>query len=190
MEMICYSRHCVEKIMNLVFNSTKVKWFALYHTNLSHKVKFCVIEVFKFWVRCRYEENKEWQYPKLGDSQGTPRKYSRNMQATKLGDAPEGIPSFVSNIIGNLTWSYVFIGHMICVLLGASVYFVRICLMLFGTMFCIFYFNKTGIDSLYYAYVRSPHIAVWKQKVYRCCNNSLEKSECDKCWNLLHIKLW
>ena len=36
--MICYSRHCVETIMNLFFDSTKVKWFALYHTNLSHKV--------------------------------------------------------------------------------------------------------------------------------------------------------
>ena len=59
--MICYSRHCVETIMNLVFDHTKVKWFALYHTNPSHEssVKFCVIEVLKFWVRCRYEENKE-----------------------------------------------------------------------------------------------------------------------------------
>ena len=36
--MICYIRHCVETIMNLVFDSTKVKWFALYHTNLSHEV--------------------------------------------------------------------------------------------------------------------------------------------------------
>ena len=36
--MICYSMNCVRTIMNLVFNSTKVKWFALYHTNLSHKV--------------------------------------------------------------------------------------------------------------------------------------------------------
>ena len=36
--MICYSRHCVEIIMNLVFDTTKVKWFALYHTNLSHEV--------------------------------------------------------------------------------------------------------------------------------------------------------
>ena len=51
---------------------------------------------------------------------------------------------------------------------------------LFRTMFFIFYFNKSGIDSLYYAYFRSPHVAVWKQKVYRCFNNSLEKSECDK----------
>ena len=37
-EMICYSRHCVETIMNLVFDSTKVKWFTIYHTNLSHEV--------------------------------------------------------------------------------------------------------------------------------------------------------
>jgi len=37
-EMIWYSRNYVETIMNLVFDSTKVKWFALYHTNLSHKV--------------------------------------------------------------------------------------------------------------------------------------------------------
>ena len=48
-----------------------------------------------------------------------PQGNSRKIQATKLGDAPEGIPSFVSNIIGNLTWSYVFIRHMICVFLGA-----------------------------------------------------------------------
>jgi len=26
-----------------------------------------VIEVFKFWVRYRYEKNKEWKDPKLGD---------------------------------------------------------------------------------------------------------------------------
>ena len=45
------------------------------YTNGSHEdfVEFCVIEVFKFWVRYRYEENKECQDPKLGDAQGTPR---------------------------------------------------------------------------------------------------------------------
>ena len=142
-----------------------------------------MIEVFKFWVRCRYEENNEWQDPKLGDSQGTPRKYSRKIQETKLGDAPEGIPSFVSNIIGNLTWSYIFIRHMICVLLGESFYFVRIFLLLFIIMFFIFYLNKSGIDSLYYAYFTSLHVAVRKQKVYRCCKNYLEKSLCDKMLN-------
>ena len=36
--MICYSSNCVETIMSLDFYSTKVKWFALYHTNISHEV--------------------------------------------------------------------------------------------------------------------------------------------------------
>ena len=36
-------------------------------------VKFCVVEVFKFWVRIRWTMEKEWQEPKLGDAQGTPR---------------------------------------------------------------------------------------------------------------------
>ena len=125
-----------------------------------------MIEVFKFWMRCRYEENREWQDP-------------------KLGDAPKGIPSFVSNIIGNLTWSYVFIRHMICALLGASIYFVRFCLLLFIIMFCIFYSNKSGNGSLCNAYFASILVVVSKQKVYRCCKNSLEKSECDKMLKLL-----
>ena len=89
-----------------------------------------------------------------------PQVISKEDPATKRGDAPEGIPSFVSNIIGNFIWSHVLIRHMICVLLGALIYFVRICLLLFRIMFCIFYFNKSGNDSLYYAYVTSIHVAV------------------------------
>ena len=146
-----------------------------------------MIEVFKFWVRCRYEENKEWQDPKLGDAQGTPRYYSRKIQATKLGDAPEGIPSFVSYIIGNLTWSYVFIRHMICALLGESIYFVFIFFMLFRIFFCIFIFNKNFKDSLYQAYFASIHVVVSKLKVYHCCKNSLENSEYDK---MLKLFAW
>ena len=45
--------------------------------------------------------NKEWKEPKLGDS-------------------PERHPLFLLTIIGNFTWSYIFIRHMICVNLGAS----------------------------------------------------------------------
>ena len=73
--MIWYSRNCVRTIMNLVFDSTKSEMVC----SLSYKpisqssVKFCVTEVFKFWVRYQYEENKEWKDPKLGDAQGTPR---------------------------------------------------------------------------------------------------------------------
>ena len=108
-----------------------------------------------------------------------PQDNLRTPKSQSLG-MPRKASPLSSTFIGNFTWSYIFIHHMICVLLGASIYFVRICLLLFRIMVCIFYFNKSGIDSLYYAYVTSIHVAVWKQKVYRCCNNSLEKSECDK----------
>ena len=49
-----------------------------------------------------------------------------------------------STFIGNFTWSYIFIHHMICVLLGASFSFVSICLLLVILLFCIFSFNKKG----------------------------------------------
>ena len=82
-----------------------------------------------------------------------------------------------SSFIGNFTWSYIFIHHMICVLLVASIYFVIFCFLLFRIMFCIFIFNKNVKDSLYHAYFASIHIAVWKQKIFRCCKKSLENSE-------------
>ena len=40
---------------------------------------------------------KETQKLKLGDAQGTPRLYFKNSQASKLGDAPVGIPPFFFN---------------------------------------------------------------------------------------------
>ena len=113
-------------------------------------------------------------------SLGMPRKASPLSSPTL---SVRGIPSFVSNIIGNLTWSHVFIHHMICVLLGESIHFVSICFLLFIIMFCIFYFNKSGNDSLCHAYFASIHVAVSKQKVYRCCKNFHEKSECAKMLN-------
>ena len=73
---------------------------------------------------------------------------------------------------------------MICVLLGASFYFVSICFLLFRIMFCIFIFNKNVKNSFYHAYFASIHVVVGKEKVYRCCKHSLEKSECDKMLNL------
>ena len=101
-----------------------------------------------------------------------------------------------SSFIGNFTWSYIFIHHMICVLLGASFSLVSICLLLFRLMFCIFSFNKNVKDSLYHAYFASIHVAVLKQKVYRCRKNSLEKSEYDKMlklfayWDLINLLQW
>ena len=93
---------------------------------------------------------------------------------------PQKASPLSSSFIGNFTWSYIFIRHMICVLLGASIYFVRIFLLLFIVMFFIFYLNKKVKYSLYHAYFASIHVAVSKQKVYRCCKNSIEKSEYDK----------
>ena len=112
---------------------------------------------------------------------------------------PQKASPFSSSFIGNFTWSYIFIHHMICVLLGASIYFVSICLMLFRIMFCIYIFNENFEDSLYHAYFASIHVAVSKQKVYCCCKNYLEKSENDiilklfSCWamiNLLHCSIF
>ena len=70
-----------------------------------------------------------------------PKVKFKDNQKPKLGYAPEGIP-LSSSSIGNFTWSYIFIHHMICVLLGASFSFASFCLMLVRIMFCIFSVNK------------------------------------------------
>ena len=103
-----------------------------------------------------------------------PQDNSRTTKILSLG-MPRKASPLSSSSIGNFTWSYIFIHHMICVLLGASFSFMTIWLMLFIIVFCIFIFNKNVKDSLYHAYFASIHVAVWKQKVYRCCKNSLEK---------------
>ena len=90
---------------------------------LTDLTKFC-------WVLC------DWSFQVLGVilmdkgirsskslSLGMPKAPQGNIlketQASKLGDAPEGIPSIVS-IHRYVTWSYIFIRHMIWVLLGTS----------------------------------------------------------------------
>ena len=79
-------------------------------------------EVFKFWVNS-FDGlwNKEWQEPNLGDSQGTPRYNSRTPKSLSLGMPRKATP-LSSSSISNFTCSYIFIRHMICVLLGASFY--------------------------------------------------------------------
>ena len=44
----------------------------------------------------------------------------KDTKKPKLGDAPGRHPLFRLQSIGNFTWGYIFIYHMICVLLGAS----------------------------------------------------------------------
>ena len=85
----------------------------------------------------------------------------RSGKSLSLG-MPRMASPLSSSSFGNFTWSYIFIHHMICVLLGASFSFVIIFLMLFRIMFCIFSFNKEVKDSLCHAYFASIHVAVWK----------------------------
>ena len=146
-------------------------------------------EVFKFWLKDLMDYGKRSGKSLILGMPTAPQDNLRTPKSQSL-EMPRKASPLSSTFIGNFTWSYIFIYYMICVLLGASIYFVRICFLLFRTTFCIFYFNKSGIDSLYYAYVTSIHVAVWKQKVYRCCKNSQEKSECDKMLKLLHNNLW
>ena len=49
-----------------------------------------------------------------------PQVDSRMPKKPKLGDAPGRHPLFRLQSIGNVTWGYIFIHHMLCVLLGAS----------------------------------------------------------------------
>ena len=56
-------------------------------------------------------------------SLGIPKASQANFKDTKnpkLGDAPGRHPLSRLQSIGNVTWGYIFIHHMICVLLGAS----------------------------------------------------------------------
>ena len=124
---------------------------------------------------------------------GMPKAPQGNIQGRSkqlsLGMPRKASPLSSPKLSVNLTWSYVFIHHMICVLLGASFYFVYICFLLFRIMFCIFYFNKNVKYSLYHAYFATLYVAVWKQKVFYHYMNSSEKSECDKILKFLHSKL-
>ena len=95
----------------------KVKWTALYHTNLSHKVplSFVWLKFSSFgWDidmrRIRSDKNLS-----LGMRKAPTSKYSRKIQATKLGDVPEGIPSFVFKTIG-IPYSelYFYLSHDMC----------------------------------------------------------------------------
>ena len=84
-------------------------------------VEFCVVKFSSFGYKFDGLWNKGWQEPKLGDDHGTPR-YSRITKSLSLG-MPRKASPLSSSSIGNFTWSYIFICHMICVLLGASFYF-------------------------------------------------------------------
>jgi hypothetical protein len=62
---------------------------------------------------------EETQKLKLGDAQGIPSSYSKKSQATKLGDAPVGIPTFFFNNYRLVSVEPKFLlVHMMCAILG------------------------------------------------------------------------
>ena len=68
---------------------------------------------------------KETQELKLGDAQGIPSYYFKKSQASKLGDAPVGIPPFFFNNYRSVLVEPKFLLlHMTCAILGMSFYFV------------------------------------------------------------------
>ena len=121
MEMICYSRNCVRTIMNLVFDSTKVKWFALYHTNLSHQVplSFVWLKFSSFGWDVDMRRIRSDKTLRLGMIK-EPHVHIQGISKQLSLGMPRKASPLSSTSIGNFTWSYIFIRHIICVLLGAS----------------------------------------------------------------------
>ena len=68
---------------------------------------------------------RETQKLKLGDAQGTPRYYFKKSLASKLGDAPVGIPPFFFNNYRLVSVEPKFLLlHMMNAILEVSFYFV------------------------------------------------------------------
>ena len=125
--MIWYSRHCVETITILVFDFTKVKWFALCHTNLSHKVplSFVWLKFSSFgWDvdmrRIRSENTLILGMPKApqGNIQGISKQLSLGMprKASPLSSPTLSVTSLGATFLF-VTW-YVFCLEHHFILLG------------------------------------------------------------------------
>ena len=152
--MIRYSRKCV-RVNDL-----------LYHTNLSHEValSFVWLKFSSFgWDidmrRIRSDKTLSLGMPKTpqGNIQGRSKELSLVMpqMASPLSSPTLSVTS-LGVVFSLVTW-YVFYLERQFILLGFAFCYLEKC-------FAPFYFNKSGIDSLYYAYVTSLHVAVWKQK--------------------------
>ena len=84
-------------------------------------VKFCVVKFSSFGLS--YDGlRKDVKILSLG-LPWHPKLLSKNEQPTKLGDAPRVASSLSSNKYRYFTRDYIFIRHMICVLLGACFQF-------------------------------------------------------------------
>ena len=91
------------------------------------------VEVLCGWIvrwlrRFRCEKKEERQELKLGDARSTPSKYFNKSQASKLGDAPVGMPPFFINNYRLVSVDpKVLLLHMSCAILEMSFYFCFTC---------------------------------------------------------------
>ena len=89
--------------------------------NEAHEI-FCWVlccEVFKFWVKDLMDYGtRSGKSLSLGMTMA-PQDNSRIIKSLSLGTHRKASP-LLSSSIGNFTWGFIFIHHMICVLLGAS----------------------------------------------------------------------
>ena len=158
------------------------EWFTLYHTNPSHEVplSFVWLKFSSFgWDvdmrRIRSDKTISLGIPKAAQgniqvrskqlSLGMPRKASPLSSPTLSVILLGAIFSFV-------TWYEFCLEHHF-ILLVFSCCDLEQC-------FASFISIKKFKYSLCHAYFASIWVAVSKQKVYRCCKTSLERSECDK----------
>ena len=131
--MICYNRHCVETIMNLVFDSTKVKSFALYHTILSHEVPLSFVWLMFSSFGWDIDMRRMWSdktlslgMPKAPQvniqgrskqlSLGMPRKASPLSSPTLLVTSLEAMFSFVTWYVFFLEHNFILLGFACCYL--------------------------------------------------------------------------
>ena len=181
--MIFYSRHCVEKIMNICFDSTKVKWFALYHTNLSHEVplSFVWLKFSSFgWDvdmrRIRSDNTIRLGIPKAsqGNIQGRSKQLSLGMprKASPLSSPTLSVTS-VGAIFSFVTWSVFCLEHHFILLGFAWCYLEQ-----FSASFISIKMSRIAFTMLNCKYMSC------------CCKNFREKSECDKMFKFLYDKLW
>ena len=95
--------------------------FCFLFANGAHEI-FCYVlccEVFMFWVKDLMDYGTR---SGKSLSLGMPMAPQDNLRTPKIQSLgmPRKASPLLSSSIGNFSWSYIFIHHMICVLLGAS----------------------------------------------------------------------
>ena len=110
-----------KKLWILSLTVPKVKWFALYHTNLSHEVplSFVWLKFSSFGWDIDMRRIRSGKTLSLGMPKAPQGNIQGRLKRLSLGMPRKASPLSSSKLSVYLTRSYIFIRHMICVLLGA-----------------------------------------------------------------------